>query len=121
MLVKKAEVLPVECVVRGYLAGSRLEGIQEDGHGLRHRAAGRACASRPRLEDPIFTPATKAETGHDENITFDRDGQIVGAETGRALRDPPSPSTAAAANCAGERGIIIADTKFEFGTCRGTS
>ena len=75
MLVRKTDVLPVECVVRGYLIGSGWKEYQSHGHRLRHPAARRATGMADRLDEPIFTPATKAETGHDENISFDAVGE----------------------------------------------
>ena len=83
----KTEPLPVECVVRGYLAGSGWKDYQRDGRGVRHRAAA-GLRESDRLEQPIFTPSTKAETGHDENISFDADG---GRSSGRRAR--PSCAT----------------------------
>jgi len=114
MLVTKARVLPIECVVRGYLAGS---GWKE------YRQTGSICgiALPPGLEEsaqlpePIFTPATKAESGHDENISPARAADMVGEELFHRVRERSLALYQAAADCARERGIIIADTKFEFG------
>ena len=114
MLVKKAEMFPVECVVRGYLSGS---GWKE------YKASGSVCGielptglleSDP-LPEPIFTPATKATTGHDENISFEQMTKLVDPEEARRLRDLSLAVYKKAAAYAREKGIIIADTKFEFG------
>jgi phosphoribosylaminoimidazole-succinocarboxamide synthase len=119
MLCKKTEVVPIECVVRGYLAGS---GWKE------YVASGRVCgiplppglAECQKLPEPIFTPATKAEQGeHDENISFERMIEIVGRETAEALRQRSLDIYRRGSEYAAERGIIIADTKFEFGRVEG--
>ena len=115
-LVRKTEVVPIECVVRGYLAGS---GWKE------YRQTGTVCGiplpagmqESAELEAPIFTPATKAETGHDENITFARMVEIVGRETAETLRERSLDVFRRGRDYARQRGIIIADTKFEFGRC----
>jgi phosphoribosylaminoimidazole-succinocarboxamide synthase len=115
MLVKRLTPLPVEAVVRGYLAGSGWKEYQHNGQvcgvvlppGLKNAS---------RLPQPIFTPATKAEMGeHDENIGFDRMGEIIGAELAQRVRDISIRLYQEAATYALTRGIIIADTKFEFG------
>ena len=114
MLVRKTEVVPVECVVRGYLAGS---GWKE------YRQHGTVCGIRlpsglresERLPEPIFTPATKEETGHDINIPFEQMVAIVGADAAEELRRRSLAIYAQGAEYAAERGIIIADTKFEWG------
>jgi phosphoribosylaminoimidazole-succinocarboxamide synthase len=111
---RKTKVVPIECVVRGYLAGS---GWNE------YRKSGTVCGiSLPsglmessRLPEPIFTPSTKAEEGHDENISFERTVELVGRETAETLRDRSVDIFKRGAAYALERGIIIADTKFEFG------
>ncbi len=119
MLVKKAKVYPVECIVRGYLAGS---GLKE------YNAQGTVCGiplpdglvESSRLEQPLFTPSTKAEIGdHDENISFERMVEIVGSETAEDLRAKSIAVYSAARDHAATRGIIIADTKFEFGDING--
>jgi len=119
MLVQRAEMFPVECVVRGYISGSAWKEYQASGKvcgielpvGLRESDA---------FPEPIFTPATKAVTGHDENISFDRMSQIVGPEDAAKLRDFTLKIYKKAAAYARQRGIIIADTKFEFGrTAKG--
>jgi phosphoribosylaminoimidazole-succinocarboxamide synthase len=115
MLVKRLKPLPVEAVVRGYLAGSGWKEYQQNGQvcgvplppGLRNAS---------RLPQPIFTPATKAEMGdHDENISFDRMAEIIGADLAARVRDIALRLYTEAAAFALTRGIIIADTKFEFG------
>jgi phosphoribosylaminoimidazole-succinocarboxamide synthase len=118
MLVRKAERLDVECVVRGYLAGSGWTDYQRDGAvcGLRLPSGLR---ESERLPEPIFTPTTKAEVGHDLPITFEQAAALVGAATAAALRDASLALYNFAATRALERGIIIADTKFEFGLCEG--
>lgn len=118
MLVKKAKVLPVECVVRGYLAGS---GWAE------YRQSGTVCGiSLPeglkessRLETPIFTPSTKAEEGHDLNISYEESVKIIGDDYARKLRDSSIAIYERARDIAEKRGIIVADTKFEFGLIDG--
>jgi phosphoribosylaminoimidazole-succinocarboxamide synthase len=114
MVVRKTQVVPIECVVRGYLAGS---GWKE------YRQSGTVCGIKlpagllesSRLPEPIFTPATKAETGHDENISFERMSEIVGRPLAERLRDLSLAIYRRGAEHARSRGIIIADTKFEFG------
>jgi phosphoribosylaminoimidazole-succinocarboxamide synthase len=114
MLVGKADMFPVECVARGYLSGSGWKEYQKTGMvcGIKLPAGLREC---DKLPQPIFTPATKAETGHDENISFDDMVKRVKPEIGEALRDLTLRLYSKAAGYALERGIIIADTKFEFG------
>ncbi len=114
MYVTRATTVPIECVVRGYLAGS---GWQE------YRKSGRVCGialpaglrESDRLPEPIFTPATKAACGHDENISFDEAGRLVGADLMSRLRDISIRLYKYGAAHAEARGIIVADTKFEFG------
>lgn len=114
MLVRKCEVFPVECVVRGYIVGSGWKDYQ---------ATGAVCGNplpeglrlADRLPEVIFTPATKAESGHDENIDFERMASIVGRETAEELRDISMRVFAFGSEYAAERGILLADTKFEFG------
>jgi phosphoribosylaminoimidazole-succinocarboxamide synthase len=119
MLVQRAEMFPVECVVRGYISGSAWK---------EYKASGKVCGialpgglhESDALPEPIFTPATKAVTGHDENISFDAMCEIVGIETAGHLRDFTLRIYKKAADYARQRGIIIADTKFEFGrTAKG--
>ena len=114
VLVKKCEVVPVECVARGYLVGSGLKEYKETGQvcGI-ELPAGLTTASK--LPEPIFTPATKEDTGHDINISFETMAEIVGEELATKLRDLTLSIYSEAAEYARTRGIIIADTKFEFG------
>jgi phosphoribosylaminoimidazole-succinocarboxamide synthase len=118
MWVRKLEMFDVECVARGYLSGSGWKDYQRTGavcgialpSGLRESDA---------LPEPIFTPATKAQSGHDQNISFERACEIVGAETAARLRDLTLELYRRASGYARTRGIIIADTKFEFGKLGG--
>jgi phosphoribosylaminoimidazole-succinocarboxamide synthase len=118
MLVKRAEMIPIECVARGHLSGS---GWKE------YRSAGTVCGIRlpgglvesDRLPEPIFTPATKAETGHDENISLERAGGIVGEGLAQRLKELTLTLYERGAALAAERGVILADTKFEFGFIDG--
>ena len=119
MLVRKAEPIPIECIVRGYLTGSGKKTYDADGTvcGIK-LPAGLTEASK--LPEPIFTPSTKAAIGeHDENISYERCAQIVGEDTASQLRDLSLQIYTAAAGYAATRGIIIADTKFEFGFIDG--
>ncbi len=119
MVVKKAQVFPVECVVRGYLVGSGWKEYQNSGTvcGL---TLPEGLDEGSRLPEPIFTPATKAEDGeHDENISFERMAEIVGQETAETLRALSLQVYGFGLEHATERGLILADTKFEFGTCDG--
>jgi phosphoribosylaminoimidazole-succinocarboxamide synthase len=115
MIVKKAKVFPVECIVRGYITGSAMK---------EYLKTGMVCGiplppgleEADKLPEPIFTPSTKAELGsHDVNITFEEMIKIVGAETAEALKELSLKLYKTASSYAEERGIIIADTKFEFG------
>jgi len=114
MMVKRAEMFPVECVVRGYISGSAWK---------EYKASGRVCGiglppglkESDKLPEPIFTPATKATTGHDENIPFEEMTRIVGVELSNQLRDVTLKIYKKASDYARQKGIIIADTKFEFG------
>lgn len=119
MLVQRAEMFPVECVVRGYISGSAWK---------EYKATGKVCGiSLPAglkesdaFPEPIFTPSTKATTGHDENISFDQVCDLVGVETASTLRDLTLRVYKKAAAYALSHGIILADTKFEFGrTAKG--
>jgi phosphoribosylaminoimidazole-succinocarboxamide synthase len=118
MLVRRAEMVEIECVARGYLAGSGWKEYQQHGTvcGISLPAGLR---ESERLPEPIFTPATKAQTGHDENVSFDRVASLVGQDLARKLRDLTLEIYARAARYAETRGIIIADTKFEFGFADG--
>ena len=111
---KKTKVVPIECVVRGYLTGSGWKDYQRTGDvcGVTLPAGMQQCA---KIAEPIFTPATKAEEGHDENISFEQACDVVGAECMTLLRDKSLELYNKAAAYARERGIILADTKFEFG------
>lgn len=115
MLVRKARPLPIECIVRGYLAGSGWE---------EYRSSGSVCgislpkglAESQKLEEPIFTPSTKAEDGtHDENISFDQAAETLGSDTAEKVREMSLKIYRLGRDMAAKRGIIIADTKFEFG------
>jgi phosphoribosylaminoimidazole-succinocarboxamide synthase len=114
MLVQRAEMFPVECVVRGYLSGSGWKEYKSSGSvcGIKLPAG---LGESEQLPEPIFTPATKATTGHDENISFEHMTQLVDPEDARQLRDLSLAIYKAAADYARQKGIIIADTKFEFG------
>ena len=114
MIVKKAAVVPIECVARGYLAGSGWKEYQQSQTvcGIKLPAGLRQC---DRLPSPIFTPATKEESGHDVNVGFDETVARVGEKIATELRDRTLSLYAQAADYARTRGIIIADTKFEFG------
>ena len=114
MIVTRAEMFPVECVVRGYISGSAWK---------EYKTTGQVCGielpkglrESDRLPEPIFTPATKATTGHDENVSFSEMVRLVGPEVSRQLRDLSVAIYVRAAEYARQKGIIIADTKFEFG------
>jgi phosphoribosylaminoimidazole-succinocarboxamide synthase len=118
MLVRRAEMFPIECVARGYLSGS---GWKE------YRESGTVCGIQlpdglvesARLPEPIFTPATKAETGHDENISFEQAAGIVGEGLAQKLKELTLGIYELGASLARERGVILADTKFEFGFSGG--
>ncbi|HYN03720.1 MAG TPA: phosphoribosylaminoimidazolesuccinocarboxamide synthase [Vicinamibacteria bacterium] len=118
MIVLKTEVLPVECVVRGYLAGSGWKDYQATG-AVCGIALGPGLRESDRIEPPIFTPATKAETGHDENISYDVMVGTVGSERAAQARRTSLEIYSRARAHAEARGIILADTKFEFGTRDG--
>ena len=117
-LCRKTEVLPVECIARGYLAGSGWKDYQRSG-AVCGIELPKNLDNGDRLEEPIFTPSTKADTGHDENISFEEGASIVGNDTMRWLGDTTLSLYARAREYALERGIILADTKFEFGTVDG--
>jgi len=114
-IVKKCRVVPVECVVRGYLEGSGWKEYQKS-QSVCGIPLPTGLAQCSKLPDPIFTPATKAEQGHDENISFEVMAKIVGEKAAEELRQLSLDIYRRAASHALERGIIIADTKFEFGT-----
>lgn len=117
MLVRRADVFPVECVVRGYLVGSGWKDYLRTGGVCDHRLPENLLESA-ELPDAIFTPSTKADEGHDENISEAQVREIVGAETADYLRETSLRLYTEARNYARSRGIIIADTKFEFGRDR---
>jgi phosphoribosylaminoimidazole-succinocarboxamide synthase len=114
MWVRKLEMFDVECVARGYLSGSGWKDYQRT-RAVCGIALPPGLRESDALPEPIFTPATKAQSGHDENISFERACEIVGAETGARLRDLTLTLYRRASEYARTRGIIIADTKFEFG------
>ena len=118
MLCRKAKVFPVECVVRGYLAGSGWKEYQQSGTvcGVKLPPGLKQC---DRLPQPIFTPATKADTGHDENISLERAAEMLGGKAATTLRDRSIAVYEKAAEYARGRGILIADTKFEWGEAAG--
>ena len=120
MLAKKTDPLPVECVVRGYISGSGWEEYRKTGSVCSIPLAEGLVESQ-KLSEPIFTPSTKAEQGtHDENITFERVREMIGGELARRARDASIEIYTAAASIAERKGVIIADTKFEFGIDRDT-
>ncbi len=118
VIVKRCDVIPIECVARGYLAGSGLKEYKETG-----KVCGitleKGLTTASKLSKPIFTPATKAETGHDENIPFEKMSERVGADLAMQLRALTLSLYSRAAEYARTRAIIIADTKFEFGLYKG--
>jgi phosphoribosylaminoimidazole-succinocarboxamide synthase len=118
MLVKKAQVVPIECVARGYLAGSGWKEYQQTQTvcGVKLPPGLRQC---DKLPQPIFTPATKEESGHDVNISYEETARRVGEPLAAALREKTLAIYTKAADYAATRGIIIADTKFEFGRADG--
>jgi phosphoribosylaminoimidazole-succinocarboxamide synthase len=117
MLTRRTDVFPVECVVRGYITGSGWKDYQRTGEVCGHRLPAGLRESE-QLPEPIFTPATKAEEGHDENISEAQMCEIVGVEATETLRDISLRLYQEASQYARTRGIIIADTKFEFGKDR---
>ncbi|REJ93295.1 MAG: phosphoribosylaminoimidazolesuccinocarboxamide synthase [Planctomycetota bacterium] len=114
MLVRKTQVVPIECVVRGYLSGSGWREYQ-DSLSVCGVPLPSGLVESDRLSEPIFTPATKAEAGHDENISFERMVEIVGSEVAEELRRRSLAIYLRGAELARQKGVIIADTKFEFG------
>ncbi|MBQ9787052.1 MAG: phosphoribosylaminoimidazolesuccinocarboxamide synthase [Lentisphaeria bacterium] len=119
LIVKKAKVLPVECIVRGYLVGSGWKDYQKTGEvsGLKLRAGYKQAS---KLDEPLFTPSTKAAVGdHDEAISFEGVAEIIGAEKAAKVRDLALHIYTTARDYAAKRGIIVADTKFEFGEIDG--
>lgn len=119
MLVKKAQTIPIECIVRGYLTGSGKKTYDENGTVCGIQLP-EGLTEASKLPEPLFTPSTKAEIGdHDENISFERCCEIVGEDIATQIRDLSLKIYKAAAEYAATRGIIIADTKFEFGVIDG--
>ena len=118
MWVKRADMFDVECVARGYLSGSGWKEYQQTG-AVCGIALPKGLKESDALPEPIFTPATKAQTGHDENISFEKTAAIIGAEMAGRLRDLTLGIYKKAADYARPRGIILADTKFEFGLIGG--
>ena len=118
MLCRRTEVVPIECVVRGYLSGSAWKEYRRSGT-LAGEALPPGLVESARLEPPVFSPATKAESGHDENIPVARMRELVGAATAAELERLARLVYSRGRDVAAARGIIIADTKFEFGTRDG--
>ena len=118
MIVKKCEVVPVECVIRGYLVGSGWKDYQQTGAvcGISLPAGLEKCS---KLPETIFTPATKSDEGHDENISFEQMADAVGLETATTLRDRSMAVYERGRDYAARKGIILADTKFEWGLHEG--
>ncbi|HEX2849176.1 MAG TPA: phosphoribosylaminoimidazolesuccinocarboxamide synthase [Acidimicrobiales bacterium] len=118
MVVRKAEMLPIECIVRGYLSGSALKEYRASGtmHGTK---LPEGLQEADQLPEPVFTPSTKADTGHDENISFETACEIVGDDVAKKAREISIAAYERGAALARERGIIIADTKFELGWIDG--
>jgi len=118
MLVKKARPYPVECVVRGYLAGSAIKEYRRDGSVCGIKLP-EGLKESEKLPEPIFTPATKAESGHDINITQKEMADMIGKEAADLLIEKSLAVYMAASEYAASRGLILSDTKFEFGECDG--
>jgi len=119
MLCRRTNVFPIECVVRGYISGSAWKEYRERGT-LAGEPLAKGLRESDKLDPPIFSPATKAEEGHDENITISRMRSVVGEAAGRELERLSREIYSAGREIAARRGIIIADTKFEFGSPLGT-
>jgi phosphoribosylaminoimidazole-succinocarboxamide synthase len=119
MLVRKAKTIPIECIVRGYLTGSGKKTYDETGKVCGIPLPG-GLVEASKLPEPLFTPSTKAALGdHDENISYERCAQIVGDDVAEKIRDASLRIYQAASDYAATRGIVIADTKFEFGIIDG--
>lgn len=118
MVVRRAEMLPIECIVRGYLSGSAWSEYKKSGtmHGQPMPAG---LQQSQRLPEPVFTPSTKATEGHDENISFEQAASLVGDKLASAAREICLEAYSQGAALAAEKGIIIADTKFELGIIDG--
>lgn len=115
VICRKTQPLPVECVARGYITGSLYKDYKRDGSGVNGLDLPDGLLDGSRLPEPIFTPATKAEEGHDENISFKQMADIIGLQTAEKLRDTTLSLYSKAAEYALTKGLILADTKFEFG------
>lgn len=118
MLVRKAEPLPVECIARGYITGSGWKSYLADGTVCGQRLPEGLLKSQ-KLDRPLFTPSTKADQGHDENISFEQAAEIIGRDHAEALRDLTLRLYVEGTLHAEQRGVLIADTKFEFGLVNG--
>src|SRR6476661_2178437 len=118
MLCTKADMLPIECIVRGYITGSAWKEYSRNGtmHG---EALPRGLLESAKLPEPVFTPSTKADEGHDENISFEAAASLIGNELAEQVRDVALELYTRGSEWAAERGIIIADTKFELGMVDG--
>ena len=118
MLCQKAEMLPIECIVRGYITGSAWKEYRRNGtmHG---EALPAGLLESAKLPEPVFTPSTKADEGHDENISFEAASALIGDELAEQVRDVALELYTRGSEWAAERGIIIADTKFELGMVDG--
>jgi len=118
MLCRRAEMLPIECIVRGYITGSAWKEYRTSG--TMHGAPMPACLlEADRLSEPVFTPSTKADEGHDVNISYEEAVDLVGSEVAELAREASLTCYQQGAEWAAERGILIADTKFEFGMVDG--
>ncbi len=114
MLVKKANVFPIECIVRGYISGSAWKSYQKDGTVCGIKLP-EGLKESDKFEEPLFTPSTKADTGHDENISYEEMKKIIGEDDAERLKELSLKLYKEGAEYARKKGIIIADTKFEFG------
>jgi phosphoribosylaminoimidazole-succinocarboxamide synthase len=114
MLVKKAEVFPIECIVRGYISGSAWKSYQKDGTVCGIKLP-KGMKESEKFKEPLFTPSTKAEEGHDINISYEKMKEIIGDEDAEKLKNLSLTMYKKGAEYARKKGIIIADTKFEFG------
>jgi phosphoribosylaminoimidazole-succinocarboxamide synthase len=113
MIARKAQPLPIECVARGYISGSLFKDYRSDGGEVHGLSLPEGLTESDKLPEPIFTPATKAEEGHDENISFSRAADLVGKETADYVAAKTLEIYARAAAYAAKKGLILADTKFE--------
>lgn len=117
MLTRKASVIPIECVVRGYMSGSLLKEYRASGGSVHGLVLPDGLVDGSQLETPIFTPATKAEEGHDENISMKEAANLIGVELAGMLESISLALYVRASEFASSKGLILADTKFEFGLC----